>query len=78
VAGSDSEPRASGEAARKLAPTRLLEALGGSDEPLGKQELLERSGVAEAHWQAAIRELEKGGLIEASGEGRGRRYRHKR
>jgi hypothetical protein len=78
VAGSDSEPRGAGEAARKQAATRLLEALGGSDEPLGKQELLERSGVAEAHWQAAIRELEKGGLIEASGEGRGRRYRHKR
>jgi uncharacterized protein YhaN len=78
VAGSDSEPRASGEAARKLAPTRLLEALGGSDEPLGKQELLERSGVAEAHWLGAIRELETRGLIEASGEGRGRRYRHKR
>jgi hypothetical protein len=34
--------------------------------------------VAEAHWLGAIRELETRGLIEASGEGRGRRYRHKR
>ena len=78
VAGSDNEPRSSGEAARKQAPTRLLEILGNSEEPLGKQELIERSGINEAHWQAAIRELEKSGVIESSGEGRGRRYRHKR
>jgi hypothetical protein len=74
VAGSESEPRSVGEAGRKLAATRLLEALGSSSEPLGKKELLDRSGVAESHWQGAIRDLEQGGLIEVLGDGRGRRY----
>lgn len=77
VAGSDSEARSAGEAGRKLAATRLLEALGSSGEALGKKELLDRSGVLEAHWQGAIRDLEQGGLIEVLGDGRGRKYRPK-
>lgn len=56
------------------AATRVLGCLVGSG-PLGKREILERSGVSEGEWPALIRDLLADGRVCKDGEKRGTVYR---
>jgi DNA-binding IclR family transcriptional regulator len=57
------------------AAKKLWRALRGATQPLGKSDLLERSGLDEAEWRDAIEELRAAGVVEQQGERRGAKYR---
>ena len=56
---------------------RILEALERADEPLGKSDILEKTGIAPSSWNVRIKELQKKKKIEKIGTGRETKYRVK-
>ena len=55
-------------------PARLLAAMQ-SGRAYARAELLAATGITEADWTWAIRQLKEGGLVVQEGEKRGARYR---
>lgn len=56
------------------ASAAILAALGATDRPLGRSELLERTGISESAWSPTIRTLVESGQIFRQGDRRGAVY----
>ncbi|HSQ36789.1 MAG TPA: helix-turn-helix domain-containing protein, partial [Acidimicrobiia bacterium] len=54
---------------------RLLECLAEAGGPLGRSEIIARSGIPEGSWQATITHLLRQGRVVKEGAKRGARYR---
>jgi len=71
-AGTGGPGAASSEAGAQAQIRAALRVAGGG--PLGKAEILARSGVTPEEWPAAVRALLRGGVLAQEGQKRGARY----
>ncbi len=53
----------------------VLQHLRGSEEPLGKSDILRETGLRESIWTSTIRSLKEKGLVDQEGDRRGAVYR---
>ncbi len=58
-----------------LAAEQILDTLARAPDALGRQELLEQTGIAMGAWKAAIEQLKNAGLVVQEGTKRSARYR---
>jgi len=73
------EPRGGGRPGRRALDPRTLEAvkqaIAAAGDGAGKSAVVRETGIDEAEWAAAIRELLARGVVSKTGSGRGVRYR---